>query len=182
MKSTLNYMKKSDDRHVVLGVAFDWGRRKGLDIFIELSRRLPKEFYKIVLVGTDDDIDGQLPKDVLSIHRTQNQRQLAELYTLADVFLIPTREENYPTVNLESLACGTPVVTFDTGGSPEMLDDKTGIVVEANDIEATEKAIKDICEKKRCNDKEYIVTYSKKFDMQKKFTEYIELYATVLEE
>lgn len=97
-------------------------------------------------------------------------------------FLIPTREENYPTVNLESLACGTPVVTFRTGGSPEMLDDKTGIVVDANDIEATEKAIKDICEKKRCNDEEYIVAYSKKFDMKKRFAEYIELYANVLEE
>lgn len=182
MKSTLNYIQKLDDKYVVLGVAFDWGRRKGLDVFIELSRRLPKESYRIVLVGTDNNIDDQLPKDVLSIHRTQNQHQLAELYTLADVFLIPTREENYPTVNLESLACGTPVVTFRTGGSPEMLDDKTGIVVETNDIEATEKAIKDICEKKRCNDEEYIVAYSRKFDMRKKFTEYIELYSTILEE
>lgn len=179
MKSTLNYTK-TDGKYVVLGVAFDWGCRKGLDIFIELFRRLPKESYRIVLVGTDDNIDDQLPKGIISIHRTQNQHQLAELYTLADVFLIPTREENYPTVNLESLACGTPVVTFRTGGSPETLDDKTGIVVEANDVEATEKAIKDICEKKRCNDEEYIVAYSRKFDMRKKFTEYIELYSTIL--
>ena len=92
MKSTLNYTQKLDDKYVVLGVAFDWGRRKGLDVFIELSRRLPKESYRIVLVGTDNNIDGKLPKDILSIHRTQNQRQLAELYTLADVFLIPTRK------------------------------------------------------------------------------------------
>lgn len=148
MENTLSYTKTSDNRYVVLGVAFDWGCRKGLDVFVELSHRLPKELYRIVLVGTDDNIDDLLPKDILSIHRTQNQHQLAELYTLADVFLIPTREDNYPTVNLESLACGTPVVTFRTGGSPEMLDDKTGIVVEVNDIEATEKAIKDICEKK----------------------------------
>ena len=83
---------------------------------------------------------------------------------------------------MEAIACGTPVVTFDTGGSPEMLDEKTGIVVEANDVEATEKAIKDICEKKRCTDEGYIVAYSKKYDMRKKFTEYIELYATVSEE
>ena len=100
----------------------------------------------------------------------------------AEVFVMPTREENYPTVNMEAIACGTPVVTFDTGGSPEMLDDKTGIVVDANDIEATKKAIKDICEKKRCNDEEYIVAYSKNFDMKKRFAEYIELYANVLEE
>lgn len=62
-------MKKLDNRHVVLGVAFDWGRRKGLDVFIELSHRLPNESYRIVLVGTDDHIDAQLPKDIISIHK-----------------------------------------------------------------------------------------------------------------
>ena len=143
---------------------------------------IPGEQYQIVLVGTDDEIDKNLPHNIISIHRTQNQKELAEVYSAADVFVMPTREENYPTVNMEAIACGTPVVTFDTGGSPEMLDDKTGIVVEANDIEATKKAIKDICEKKKCNDEEYIAAYSKKFDMKKRFAEYIELYANVLEE
>lgn len=183
MENISDYTKKSlSNRHVVLGVAFDWGRRKGLDIFIELSRRLSDELYRIVLVGTDDCIDMQLPSKIVSIHRTQNQHQLAELYTMADVFVIPTREENYPTVNLEALACGTPVVTFKTGGSSEMLDDKTGIVVDTNDVEGIEKAIKDICEKKKCNDTEYIINYSRKFDMQYKFTEYIELYSAILED
>lgn len=169
------------DKYIVLGVSFAWGYRKGLDCFVEMAEKLGEQ-YQIVLVGTDDEIDKNLPKNIISIHRTQNQKELAEVYSAADVFVMPTREENYPTVNMEAIACGTPVVTFDTGGSPEMLDDKTGIVVEANDIEATVKAIKDICEKKRCNDEEYIVAYSKDFDMQKKFAEYIELYANVLEE
>ena len=169
------------EKHIVLGVSFAWGYRKGLDCFVEMAEKLGEQ-YQIVLVGTDDEIDKNLPQSIISIHRTQNQKELAEIYSAADAFAMPTREENYPTVNMEAIACGTPVVTFDTGGSPEMLDDKTGIVVEANDIEATKKAIKDICEKKRCNDEEYIVAYSKKFNMQKKFTDYIELYATVLEE
>lgn len=169
------------EKHIILGVSFAWGYRKGLDCFVEMAEKLGEQ-YQIVLVGTDDEIDKNLPHNIISIHRTQNQKELAEVYSAADVFVMPTREENYPTVNMEAIACGTPVVTFDTGGSPEMLDDKTGIVVEANDIEATEKAIKDICEKKRCNDEEYIVAYSEKYDMRKKFTEYIELYATVLEE
>lgn len=169
------------DKYIVLGVSFAWGYRKGLDCFVEMAEKLG-ERYQIVLVGTDDEIDKNLPQSIISIHRTQNQKELAEIYSAADAFAMPTREENYPTVNMEAIACGTPVVTFDTGGSPEMLDDKTGIVVEANDIEATKKAIKDICEKKRCNDEKYIAAYSKKFNMQKKFTDYIELYATVLEE
>lgn len=169
------------DKYIVLGVSFAWGYRKGLDCFVEMAEKLG-ERYQIVLVGTDAEIDKNLPQSIISIHRTQNQKELAEIYSAADVFAMPTREENYPTVNMEAIACGTPVVTFDTGGSPEMLDDKTGIVVEVNNIEVTEKAIKDICEKKRCNDEDYIVAYSKKFNMQKKFTDYIELYATVLEE
>lgn len=169
------------DKYIVLGGSFAWGYRKGLDCFVELAEKLGEQ-YQIVLVGTDDEIDKKLPKNIISIHRTQNQKELAEIYSAANVFAMPTREENYPTVNMEAIACGTPVVTFDTGGSPEILDDKTGIVVDANDIEATEKALKDICEKKRCNDEEYIVAYSKKFDMEKKFAEYIELYASVLEE
>ena len=169
------------DNYIVLGVSFAWGYRKGLDCFVEMAEKLGEQ-YQIVLVGTDDEIDKNLPHNIISIHRTQNQKELAEIYSAADVFVMPTREENYPTVNMEAIACGTPVVTFDTGGSPEMLDDKTGIVVEANDIEATKKAIKDICEKKRCNDEEYIVAYSKNFDMKKRFAEYIELYANVLEE
>ena len=169
------------DKYIVLGVSFAWGYRKGLDCFVEMAEKLGEQ-YQIVLVGTDDEIDKNLLHNIISIHRTQNQKELAEIYSAADVFVMPTREENYPTVNMEAIACGTPVVTFDTGGSPEMLDDKTGIVVEANDIEATKKAIKDICEKKRCNDEEYIVAYSKNFDMKKRFAEYIELYANVLEE
>lgn len=169
------------DKYIVLGVSFAWGYRKGLDCFVEMAEKLGEQ-YQIVLVGTDDEIDKNLPHNIISIHRTQNQKELAEIYSAAEVFVMPTREENYPTVNMEAIACGTPVVTFDTGGSPEMLDDKTGIVVDANDIEATKKAIKDICEKKRCNDKEYIVAYSKNFDMKKRFAEYIELYANVLEE
>lgn len=169
------------DKYIVLGVSFAWGYRKGLDCFVEMAEKLGEQ-YQIVLVGTDDEIDKNLPHNIISIHRTQNQKELAEVYSAADVFVMPTREENYPTVNMEAIACGTPVVTFDTGGSPEMLDDKTGIVVNANDIEATKKAIKDICEKKMCNDDEYIVAYSKNFDMKKRFAEYIELYANVLEE
>ena len=169
------------EKHIILGVSFAWGYRKGLDCFVEIAEKLGEQ-YQIVLVGTDDEIDKNLPHNIISIHRTQNQKELAEVYSAADVFVMPTREENYPTVNMEAIACGTPVVTFDTGGSPEMLDDKTGIVVKANDIEATKKAIKDICEKKKCNDEEYIDAYSKKSDMKKRFAEYIELYANVLEE
>lgn len=168
------------EKYIVLGVSFVWGYRKGLDCFTEMAEKLGQQ-YQIVLVGTNDEIDKMLPKNIISIHRTQDQKELAEIYTAADVFAMPTREENYPTVNMEAIACGTPVVTFNTGGSPECIDDKTGRVVAANDTVALEKAIKDICKKKKSNHLEFIIEHSKRFDIQKMYTKYIELYSDVLE-
>jgi len=170
------------EQKVILGVSFGWGVKKGLDCFIKLASELDEKTFKIVLVGTDEKVEKQLPNNIISIRRTQDQKQLAEIYTSADVFLMPTREENFPTVNIEALACGTPIVTFETGGSPEVLDDITGTVVGVNDIEALKKAVKDICEKERCYDEKYIVAYSKKFDMRNKFAEYMKLYSNISEE
>ena len=166
------------DKFIVLGVAFGWGVRKGLDVFIELSKRLDNEKYQIVLVGTDDAVDKQLPKNIISIHRTQNQIELAEIYTAANVFANPTREDNYPTVNMESIACGTPVVTFRTGGSPEILTEKTGSVVDYEDVNAMESEIIRICETNAISKKDCLV-HSLSFDMNDRFSEYKDLYNNV---
>lgn len=166
------------DKKIVLGVAFGWGERKGLDVFIELSKRLPNN-YRIVLVGTDDNVDSLLPTNIISIHRTQNQTELAEIYTAADVFANPTREENYPTVNMECLACGTPVITFKTGGSPEILDETCGSVVPCDDIDAMEMEIRRICEEKPFS-KETCLNRAKSFDMNKRFEEYVDLYKNLI--
>ena len=165
----------SEDKFILLGVAFDWGKRKGLDVFIELSKRLDEDKFQIVLVGTDDNADKQLPKNIISIHRTQNQMQLAEIYTAADLFVNPTREDNYPTVNIESIACGTPIVTFNTGGSPECIDESCGSVVPYDDNEALCKEIIRICERRPFS-KENCLQRAKSFDMKEKFKEYIKLY------
>lgn len=130
-----------ENKKIVLGVAFDWDVRKGLDVFIELARRLDQARYQIVLVGTNKRIDKQLPKNIISIHRTQNQKELVELYTIADIFVNPTREDNYPTVNMEAISCGTPVITFRTGGSPEIVDRDCGWIVECNDVDELKKEI-----------------------------------------
>ena len=162
-----------ENKYMVLGVAFGWGARKGLDVFIELSKRLP-ENYQIVLVGTDDNVDKQLPGNIISIHRTQNQKELAEIYTAADLFVNPTREENYPTVNMEAIACGTPVVTFNTGGSPEMLDSTCGTVVEKNDIDGIYNEIKRVCETQPYS-KDDCLKRAERFDKNLRFTEYLNL-------
>ncbi len=162
-------------KKIVLGVAFDWGKRKGLDVFIELASRLDYEKYQIVLVGTDDVVDKQLPENVISIHRTQDPNELAEIYTAADVFVNPTREENYPTVNMEAIACGTPVLTFNTGGSPEILNKQTGSVVNCDDVDAMESEIARICDTEPYS-KEDCMLRAKQFDKHLKYKEYISLY------
>lgn len=162
------------DKYIVLGVASVWEKRKGLDVFAGLAKILGDK-YKIVIVGTDDEADKQLPDNVISIHRTNNQVELAEIYTAADVFVNPTREENYPTVNMEAIACGTPVVTFDTGGSSESLTEKSGIAVPCDDVDAMRNAIIDICEKNILKSADCIACAAE-FDKKKIFREYIELY------
>jgi Glycosyltransferase len=132
------------DKRIVLGVAFGWGVKKGLDVFIRLAADLD-DSNKVVLVGTDDNIDKTLPSDILSIHRTQNRTELAEIYSAADVFVNPTREEVLGLVNIEALACGTPVITFKSGGSPEVIDDCSGVVVEKDDYSQILRNIDIVC-------------------------------------
>jgi glycosyltransferase involved in cell wall biosynthesis len=162
------------NKKLVLGVSMGWTKEKGIDVFVRLASRLLDD-YRIVLIGTDDCTDKILPRNIISIHRTQNQRELAEIYSAADVFVNPTREENYPTVNMEALACGTPVVTFRTGGSPEMLDETCGSVVDCDDVDALEKEIIRICEE-RPYSAEACLKKAKEFDKNERFKEYVELY------
>lgn len=159
---------------IILGVSFGWGERKGLDVFQRLSQRLPTN-YRIVLVGTDKYIDELLPDNVISIHMTQSQQELAQVYSSADLFVNPTREDNYPTVNMESIACGTPVLTFNTGGSPEIIDETCGMVVECDDVDSLEKQIRLICEKHPYS-VEACLRKAKQFDKNDKFAKYVELY------
>ena len=167
-----------EDKLIVLGVAHIWCAQKGLDVFIELSKRLDARF-QIVLVGTDDKVDKQLPKNIISIHRTNNQAELAEIYSATDVFVNPTREEVLGLTNIEALACGTPVITFNTGGSPECIDETCGCVVEKNDIDTLENTIVSVCVDKPYSADDCIWR-AQKFSAKEKFDEYIQLYKELI--
>ena len=110
-------------KKIILGVASSWSECKGLKDFIELSKILDEK-YKIVLVGLSGNQIKELPENVMAISRTNNVKELAEIYTAADIFFNPTYEDNFPTVNLEAQACGTPVITYKTGGSVESVPEK----------------------------------------------------------
>lgn len=143
-----------EDKKVILGVASVWDKRKGLDTFIELSKKLDNQ-YQFVLIGLNKKQIEQLPTSIIGISRTENVQELVKWYSAADIYFNPTLEDNYPTTNLESIACGTPVITFNTGGSPESAyADEDKIVT--NDRNSIIKAIK------RCSVDKIIDVDSKK--------------------
>ncbi len=131
------------NKKVVLGVASVWEQRKGFDDFLALRNMLSDD-YSIVMVGVSDKQRNSLPAGIIGIRRTNNVRELAELYTAADVYVNPTYADTFPTTNLEALACGTPAVTYRTGGSPEAVDEATGRVVEVGDVAALAAAVQEL--------------------------------------
>ena len=166
-----------EGKKILLGVASVWEVRKGIDVFIELSKRLD-DSYKIVLVGTNDEVDKKLPDNIISIHRTSDRKELAQIYTAADLFVNPTREEVFGLVNAEALACGTPVLTFNTGGCPEVIDEDTGVVLMNEDIASVEQAIISMCESGNYS-KDACIERAKQFDSVLKYNEYLSLFENI---
>lgn len=133
----------ADGQKIILGLASIWSAEKGLDDFIRLSRRLNAD-ETIVMVGVDEKTGRRLPSSIKWIRRTENVGMLAELYSAATAFVNPTYQDNYPTVNLESIACGTPVVTYRTGGSVEPITPATGRTVLQGDVGGLLDAVREI--------------------------------------
>lgn len=124
------YKNNDSEKKIILGVASFWNESKGLGIFNELAENLDINKYQIVLVG---DIKNKINSTIKHVYKTESIDELRRLYSKATYFVNPTFKDNFPTVNIEALACGTPVISFKTGGSPEMLTKKTGIVLEQKD-------------------------------------------------
>ena len=178
VESNFRIKYNCQEKKVLLGVAAGWNKRKGIDVFTTLADILGHE-YQIVLVGTNENVDKHLPSNIISIHRTDNKKELAAIYSAADVFVNPTKEDTFPTVNIEALACGTPVITYRTGGSPEIIDETCGVVVEKNDISNLKEEICRVCTDKPF-DSDLCVKRAKLFDMNDRFKEYIGLYEDLI--
>jgi len=161
---------------ILLGVANVWKSRKGLDDFLQLSKELSNN-CKIVLVGLSDKQLNKLPSNIIGIARTENVGQLAELYSVADLFINPTWEDNFPTSNLEALACGTPVLTYNTGGSIEAITPEIGFVVEQGDINGILNAVNIVKEKGKTYYSNACRERAVKFyNNEDRYQEYIDLY------
>ncbi len=168
------------ERFVILGVANPWTQKKGFDDFIALSKLLSKDDV-IVLVGLDKSQIKQLPKNIIGLTKTENRQELVDLYSAADLFVNPTWEDNFPTTNIESLACGTPVVTYRTGGSIEAVSPETGFIVDKGDINSLVEIVRSV---KVTGKLAYTASCRKRavdfFSKNDRFAEYMVLYENLL--
>lgn len=158
-----------EDKKMILGVASTWSDRKGYKDFIKLSETISDDVV-LVMIGLNKKQIKNLPKNIVGFERTKTIDELVNAYNAADLYYNPTYEDNYPTTNLEALACKTPVITYNTGGSPESIDSTNGIVTN----------LEDFCKNYRIYiDKEYKITFNNKNSIKSMTEKYIELYKNI---
>ncbi|HEL2176294.1 TPA: glycosyltransferase [Streptococcus suis] len=159
----------------ILGAASVWDERKGLKYFCQLAEDLGDNF-QITLIGVDDSTS--LPSNIIKVGRL-NSSQMVHYYNQADVFVNPTLRDNFPTVNIEAQLCGTPVITFDTGGAKEAICTQTGKIVVQGDYEQLFVAITSMIPKNK-----YIATKTREhalaFSVENMVNDYIKLYQEVV--
>lgn len=137
--------------------------------------------YKIVLIGVDRELKKKLPNTILGIERTNDQKELAEYYSMADVVLNLSYEESFGLTTVEGFACGTPSIVYNRTASPELITFDTGCIVEAGNIDEIVASIKDIKQKGKLSYKDACRQRAMKyFNKDDKFKEYLELYNSMI--
>lgn len=163
------------NKFIILGVANIWNRKKGIHHFIELSNFL-EEDEMIVLVGLTEKQVKALPKNIIGITLTNSIKELAQIYSVADVFVNPTLEDNFPTTNIEALACGTPVFTFNSGGSIESIDETCGRIIAPKNTIGIKECLKTYRANKLINSSD-CRNRANRYNMKNQFNEYLKLYS-----
>lgn len=171
-------IKKADGKFHIIAISNVWQPYKGLFDIFKLRKMLSNN-YEITIVGLSKEQLKFVPHGIKGIQRTQDIQELVYLYNQSDVLINPTYADTFPTVNLEALACGIPVITYKTGGSPEAIDSNTGIIVEQGNINELAIAIKKV-EKKTFSRETCRKRAEDFFDKDKCFNKYIQLYENLL--
>ena len=165
-----------EDKFLILGIVSNLDSTKGGQYFLTLSEML-KEDEHIVLVSLESGID-KLPENITAIGKTDSKEELAQIYSACNVFVNPTLQDTFPTVNLEALSCSTPVVTFDTGGSGESLTDECGAVVEKGNVQALYDGIQKVrtgqFTREKCRER------GLEFNSELCFLRYIDIYKEII--
>ena len=160
-----------EGKKVILGVASAWGESKGTKEFAALSQTLPDD-YKVVLVGMTKAQAEKMPKEMLVLPRTNSIKELAEIYTAADVFFNPSRQETMGLTTVEAMACGTPALTSNCTAVPEVVDERSGMVLENLEIDTIIDGINKVLSKDYPNTRSRAEEYEKTAQYKKYIQEY----------
>lgn len=165
-----------NDKFVLIGVASPWYELKGFNDYIALSKRLPHDCV-IVMVGLNKKQIKELPNNIIGIERTENQEELAALYSMADATLNLSYQETFGMTTVEGMSCGTPGIVYDRTASPELVDDSTGRIVPAGNIVELVNAVSDIkIRGKQAFSKACEERVTKYFDKNYQFNKYVVLF------
>lgn len=168
------------NKFIILGVASDWDESKGISSFIKLSHEF-NENYKVVLVGKNSNNINL--GNIYHIAATYNINELAEIYSMADVFVTFSKEESFGKVSAEALACGTPVICYNSTACPELIGEKCGKVIQVDDYNGILKAINDIAERPKEFYSPYCVKYANdNFKFEKSAQEYLDTFEELINE
>lgn len=177
-KNNLREKYNLQDKKIILGVASTWSERKGLEDFIELSKVISDE-YKIILLGLNKKQLKKMPENILALERTDTIDELAEFYSVADVYFNASMEETFGLTTVEAMACGTPAIVYNSTALPEVVSKNSGIVVEPKNIKEVLNSIKLICESDFF-EKDEIIMQAKRFNKIDQFNKYNDLYKKII--
>ena len=170
-----------EEKFVILGMANKWLDKINQSTFSYVVNQLCEDEV-LVLLGCRKDQIEHLPNNVIGLEYCSKRNDLAKIYSLSDIFVNVTREDSLPTVNIEAICCGTPVITFDSGGSSEIIDNNTGLVVAQGDDKALLMAIKKIKKKGKQHYQNKCREHGvKNFNKDDRYIDYINLYEKIIE-
>lgn len=168
-----------NDKKVILSIAYGWSADKGINTILEISNKLNEDEIMLLVGDIYDNVT--LSDNIIHIPTMHSSAELAKYYSIADVFVQPSLEETFGKVTAEALACGIPVVCFNSTTTPELFDEKCGIVVDSFDMHSMLKAVREVLEKGKNNYSEECRKMAlKRFSKEQSISEYVKLFEEVL--
>ena len=180
-KSNIREEYELGDKFVIVGSAYHWSKRKGYDCFIKLAKMLDDGFSILLVGGMSDEQEKECDRNgIKHIPLVSSKERLAEVYSAGNVFFNPTREEMFGLVNIEAEACGIPVITFDSGGSPECIGEGCGFVVNKEDVSGAAEKIRWLRDHTEIVDSGNIRDWAKGFESERTYKAYLDLYRNLI--
>ncbi len=160
---------------LLLGVANPWRERKGLEDFLKLSEELG-EGVRIAMIGLSRKQADRVSKypNIIPVIKTDSLKEMAEWYSASDIYVNLTYEDTFPTTNLEAMACGTPVITYRAGGSPESVTEETGRIREIGDVTGVIESVKELLNGDKDRLEKACIERAGLYGSEERFRQYIE--------